>query len=71
MAQLLSPRQLGYAWCSWGVETAVCAARKFLQILADEHTVVKLDFRNAFNSVHRDRILEAACDLQTLIYPLV
>ena len=33
--------------------------------------MVKLDFCNAFNSVHRDRLLEAMHDLAPAIYPLV
>ena len=37
MAELLSPRLLGYACVRGDVEAAVHAARKFLQNLADEH----------------------------------
>ena len=52
---LLAPRQLGYG----GAEAAVHAARIHLGQLQDDHALVKLDFRNAFNSVHRDKMLEA------------
>ena len=70
MAELLSPRQLGYGICG-GAEAAVHAARRFLQNLPDQHALVKLDFRNAFNSIRRDRMLEAVRDLASEIYPLV
>ena len=58
MAELLSPRQLGYG-VHGGVEAAVHASRKYLQNLPSEHTMLKLDFRNAFNSVRRDKVLAA------------
>ena len=70
MARLLSPRQLGYG-IRGGAEAAVHAARKFLQDLPADHALVKLDFCNAFNSVRRDRMLEAVRDLAPAIYPLV
>ena len=70
MAGLLSPKQLGYGVCN-GAEAAVHATRKFLQNLTDEHTLLKLDFKNAFNSIRRDKVLEAARDLAPDIYPLV
>ena len=70
MATLLSPRQLGYG-VRGGSEAAVHAARKYLNDLPDEHAMVKLDFRNAFNSLRRDKMLEAVRDLAPEIYPLV
>lgn len=54
-----------------GAEAAVHATRKFLQNLEDEHVLLKLDFKNAFNSIHRDKVLEAVCDLAPTIYPLI
>ena len=39
--------------------------------LSDSHAVVKLDISNAFNTIRRDRMLEAVCDLAPEIYPLV
>lgn len=59
---LLSPEQLGYGM-KGGAEAAVLTVRHFLTKLAMEHAVVKLDFQNAFNSIHRDKMLEATCDL--------
>ena len=70
MADLFSPRQLGYN-VHGGAEAVVNAARKFLQNLPDEFVMLKLDFRNAFNSVRRDRLMEAVQDLAPMIYPLV
>ena len=63
-------RQLGYG-VHGGVEAAVHAARKYMQNLPSEHAMLKLDFRNAFNSVRRDKVLEAVRDLAPNIYPLV
>ena len=67
---LLAPRQLGYG-VSGGAEAAVHAARIYLGQLQDDHALVKLDFRNAFNSVHRDKMLEAVEGLVPSIYPFV
>ena len=63
-------RQLGYG-VKEGAEAAAHAARKFLQNLLDGSAMVKLDFRNAFNSIRRDRMLEAVRDLAPTIYQLV
>ena len=49
MAELLSPRQLGYG-IRGGAEAAVHAARKFLQNLPAGHAMVKLDFCMYTNS---------------------
>ena len=58
MAALFFPRQLGYGIAN-GAEAAVHAARLYLN-KADHNTVmVKLDFKNAFNSIRRDKMLEA------------
>ena len=70
MAELFSPRQLGYG-VRGGAEAAVHATRKYLQNLPSEHALLKLDFKNAFNSVRRDKVLEAVRDLAPTIYPLV
>ena len=63
---LLSPKQLGYG-VKRGAEAAVHATRSFLTSLA---AVVKLDFQNAFNSIHRDKMLEATRDLAPEIFPI-
>ena len=53
MAVLLAPRQLGYG-VKGVAEAAVHATRKFLSNMDPDCAFVKLDFRNAFNSIHRD-----------------
>ena len=67
---LLAPRQLGYG-ISGGVEAAVYATRLYLNQLQTNKALIKLDFRNAFNSVRRDKMLEAVQDLVPSIYPFV
>ena len=45
-----------------GCEAAVHATRRFVESMPDDHCVVKLDFSNAFNSLHRDVMLEAVLE---------
>ena len=70
MVSLLAPRQLGYG-VRGGAEAAVHATRQYLNSLQSNHAVVKLDFRNAFNSIHRDSMLDAVRDMAPEIYPFV
>eukprot|EP00731_Ephydatia_muelleri_P031243 Em0022g757a len=70
MATLLSPRQLGYG-VSQGAEAAVYAARFYLRKIGSSKVLLKLDFRNAFNSIRRDKMLEAVQRLAPSIYPFV
>ena len=57
MGTLLQPYQLGYA-CRGGAEAAAHAARSFAtNVNVEENVLLKLDFRNAFNTVHRDHNL--------------
>ena len=65
MATLLSTRQPGYE-VSQGAEAAVHAAR--LNI-GSSKVLLKMDFRNAFNSIRRDKMLEAVQHLAPSIYP--
>ena len=48
--------QLGFD-ISGGGEAAVHASRVCLKHLPSDYAVVKVDFRNAFNSIRRDRVL--------------
>ncbi len=61
LASYFCPRQLGVG-TSGGCEAAVHAARRFLQTMTEDHAVVKLDFSNAFNSLHRPNMLQAVKD---------
>ena len=66
-SNLLTPRQLGYG-ISGGAEAAVHATRLYLNQLQPDHALIKLDFRNAFNPVRRDKMLRAVQDLVPSIY---
>ena len=61
MGSYLSPLQLGYG-TPLGVEAAIHSARLYLQDLPINHVLVKLDFKNAFNTVRQDKVLEAASE---------
>ena len=52
----LRPTQLGFG-TTGGCEAAAHATRHFVNRLSGEEVVVKIDMRNAFNSVRRDHIL--------------
>jgi len=55
---LLAPRQLGFA-VKGGAEAAAHATRRFLQNMQPGEVFVKIDFKNAFNTIRRDNILES------------
>ena len=67
LRSVLSPRQLGVG-ISGGCEAAVHATRRFSSILSSDSIIAKLDFTNAFNSVHRDAMLESVSSLAPEIY---
>ena len=58
MGSLLAPLQLGYG-TPLGAEAAAHSARLYLSNLPSDQVLLKLDFKNAFNSVRRDKMLEA------------
>ena len=71
MASILSQRQLGYG-VSKEAEAAVHAARLYISNLGSNKAVLKLDFINAFNSIRRDKMLNAVKLLAApSIYPFV
>ena len=70
MATLLAPRQLGYG-IRGGAEAAVHATRRYLSEFQSDQAIVKLDFKNTFNTVHRNKMLEAVEVLARTIYPFV
>ena len=67
---LLAPRQLEFG-VSRGMEAAVHAARIFLRDLKSNQVMMKVDFRNAFNSVHRDKMLLAVEEFIPELLPFV
>ena len=70
MGNLLAPQQLGFG-VRGGGEAAVHAVRLFLHDLDPSKSVLKLDFMNAFNSIRRDKMLEAVIQHVPQIYPFV
>ena len=61
LASYFKPIQLGVG-ISGGCEAAVHSARRFLETLPADNVVVKLDFSNAFNSLHRSDMLQSVAD---------
>ena len=57
-AALLAPRQLGFG-VKGGAEAAVRAARCYVENMKSGQLFIKIDFKNAFNTLRRDSILEA------------
>ena len=55
---LLAPRQIGFG-VACGTEAAVRATRQYTDNMEPGHVLVKLDFKNAFNTLRRDSILES------------
>ncbi len=70
LGDLLAPRQLGYG-VRRGAEAAVHATRLYLSDISSDKAVLKLDFRNAFNSIRRDKVLEAVLEHAPGLYPFV
>ena len=70
LPDLLAPRQLGFG-VSLGVDAAVHAARVYLQDLQSDQAIIKVDFKNAFNSIRRDKILLAVEEFIPALLPFV
>ena len=70
LADFLSPLQLGVGTAG-GMEAAVHATRQYLQHLSPDHLIAKLDFKNAFNSVRRDAMLETIASTIPELFPFV
>ena len=70
MGNLLAPRQLGFG-VKGGGEAAVHAVRLYLRDINPGKAVLKLDFQNAFNSIYRDRMLDAVLEHAPTLYPFV
>ena len=70
MTALLAPHPLGFG-VPLGAEAAVHASRIFLNNLQPGHLILKLDFRNAFNSLRQDRMIAAMEQLAPELLPLV
>ena len=55
---ILAPRQLGFG-VPRGVEAAIHATRIYLKNLPPHQALFKINLENAFNSIHRDKMLSA------------
>ena len=69
---MLAPLQLGYG-TPLGSEAAVHSARQFVASLSQDQVFLTLDFKNAFNSVRRDKVLQSATCRQHIpeVFPYV
>ena len=66
----LSPVQLGFS-CKGGCEAAVHAARRYLRDCSHRRVLLKIDMRNAFNSLRRDKFLAVARSRAAGMYRLL
>ena len=67
---LLAPHQLGFG-VSGGAEAAVHASRVYLNHLPSQKAILKVDFRNAFNSLRRDKMLDAIKEFIPELLPFI
>ena len=58
LASHFAPIQLGIGTPGGG-EAAIHAVRRYTENLPKDYIIVKLDFKNAFNTLRRDTMLEA------------
>ena len=70
MSSNLAPLQLGFG-TSCGAEAATHAGRLYLHNAPPDRSPIKLDFQNAFNSLRRDKMLEAVREAVPELYPFV
>ena len=61
------PNQLGVG-IPGGCEAAVHSARRYLEVMPADHVLVKLDFSNAFNCLHRQDMLLAVLNRVPELY---
>ena len=66
----MAPLQLGCG-TPLGCEAAAHAARIYIQNLPLSHVMLKLDFQNAFNTLRRDKMLEAVRESAPSLYPFI
>jgi len=59
MVDTLAPLQVCVG-VSCGEEAAIHATRHYINSMLDSHVIKKLDFANAFSTLRRDCLLEAA-----------
>jgi hypothetical protein len=69
MTSILCPRQLGVG-TPGGCEAAIHSAHRYLESMPEDHVLVKLDFSNAFNCLHRRDLLAVQQNLPDILYTL-
>jgi hypothetical protein len=67
---ILAPHQLGFG-VPGGAEAAVHASRIYLNHLPPNKAILKVDFRNAFNCIRRDRMLDATKEIIPDLLPYI
>lgn len=67
LTDYFNPLQLGVG-IPGGCEAAVHSTRRFIEGMQADDVVVKLDFRNAFNCLHRDTMLKAVFEKVPELY---
>lgn len=70
MSSYLQPHQVGFG-TPLGCEAAIHATRMFAMAEDCDNIIIKLDIRNAFNSIERDSILSEVKDLTPTIFPFL
>ena len=72
VGDLLRPTQLGFGTPGW-CEAAVHATRQYLSTIAEmsPRILLKLDYKNAFNTLRRDHLLRVVKDELHQLYPLI
>ena len=67
----MAPLQLGYGTSSGAEAAAAHASRLYLLNTQIDHLLLKLDFKNAFNCLWQDKMLEAVCEFAPELFPFV
>ena len=70
LGQQLRPTQLGYG-TRGGCEAAAHSTRQFSQELSKDSAIIKIDMRNAFNSIRRDHFLREVRERAPTLFPLL
>ena len=70
MSSYLSPIQLGVG-VPGGAEAALHCLRRYVNTMADDEIIVKLDFANAFNTLRRYTLMKSIAKLIPEIYCFV
>jgi len=69
-ADILAPKQLGFG-VQGGAEIGVHATRRFLENMIPGQVFIKIDFKNAFNNIWRNSMLEAVKNHFLQLLPFV